>query len=112
VASASYHWLKYDLTFNVDYKFTGTTPQVEIDENQQLVEGYVSSYNMLDINVGRNFFKDMLGISAGVKNLLDVTTVPSTGGQTGTAHSGGSASVPIGWGRTFFIRATINFSKI
>jgi outer membrane receptor for ferrienterochelin and colicins len=112
VASASYHWLKYDITFNVDYKYTGTTPQVEIDENKQLVEGYVSSYNMLDINVGRNFFKDVLGISAGVKNLLDVTTIPSTGGQTGTAHAGGSGSVPVGWGRSFFIRATINFSKI
>jgi len=112
VASASYHWLKYDLTFNADYKYTGTLPQVEIDVNQQLVEGYVASYNMLDINVGKNFFKDALGLSAGVKNLLDVTTVPSTGGQSGTAHSGGDVSVPIGWGRTFFIRATLNFRKI
>lgn len=112
VASASYHWIKYDLTFNADYKFTGSLPQVEIDENQQLLEGYIASYNMLDINVGKNFFKDILGISAGVKNLLDVTTVPSTGGDSGTAHSGGGASVPIGWGRTFFIRATINFRKI
>jgi outer membrane receptor for ferrienterochelin and colicins len=112
VASASYRWMKYDIDFNVDYKYTGPLPQVEFDDNAQLVEGMVASYNMLDINVGKTFFKEVLGLSAGVKNLLDVTTVPSTGGQTGTAHAGGSDSVPIGWGRTFFIRATFNFRKI
>ena len=111
VSSVNYRWMKYDVDFNLDYKFTGRMPQLEIDENEQVLEGYISHYNMLDINVGKTFFKDRLGLSAGVKNLLDVTTIPSTGGSTGTAHSGGTTSVPVGWGRTFFIRATYNFSK-
>jgi len=85
---------------------------VRLDENEQVVEGFVSKYNMLDFNLGKTFFKEVLGISAGVKNLFNVTTIPSTGGSSGTAHSGGTGSVPIGWGRTFFIRAIINLKKI
>lgn len=112
VTSLNYRWMKYDVDFNLDYKYTGMLPQIEIDKNQQVVEGYVSKYNMLDFNIGKTFFKDALGLTAGVKNLLNVTTVPSTGGSTGTAHTGGSDSVPIGWGRTFFIRASFNFRKI
>jgi outer membrane receptor for ferrienterochelin and colicins len=112
VTSLNYHWMKYDVDFNLDYKYTGRLPQVEFDKNQQVVEGYVSKYNMLDINIGKTFFKDVLGLTAGVKNLFNVTTIPSSGGSTGTAHAGGSDSVPIGWGRTFFIKATFNFRKI
>jgi outer membrane receptor for ferrienterochelin and colicins len=104
--------MKYDINFNVDYKYTGKLPQLEIDEFEQVVEGYISQYNMLDLNIGKTFFKDILVISAGVKNLLDVTTIPATGGTSGTAHSGGTVSVPIGWGRTFFIKAIINFRKV
>jgi len=112
VASLNYRWMKYDINFNVDYKYTGKLPQLEIDEYGQVVEGYISQYNMLDLNIGKSFLKDILVISAGVKNLLDVTTIPSTGGTSGTAHSGGTVSVPIGWGRTFFIKAIINFRKV
>lgn len=117
VASMGYRWMKYDVEFNADYKFTGRLPRVELTSSQELVEGYIESYHMLDVNVGKTFFREVLGLSAGVKNLLDVTTIPSStgasAGSNGTAHSGGgSGSVPIGWGRTFFIRATINFRKI
>jgi outer membrane receptor for ferrienterochelin and colicins len=112
VASASYRWMKYDIEFNMDYKYTGKLPQLEIDDEQQVVEGYVASYHMMDVNVGKTFFRNMLGISTGVKNLFDITTIPSTGGSTGTAHSGGSGSVPVGWGRTFFVKATFNFKEL
>jgi outer membrane receptor for ferrienterochelin and colicins len=112
VASVSYRWMKYDIEFNLDYKYTGKLPQLQIDEEEQVFEGYVSHYSMMDFNVGKTFFKNILGVSAGVKNLFDITTIPSTGGSTGVAHSGGVSSVPVGWGRTFFIKATFNFRKI
>jgi outer membrane receptor for ferrienterochelin and colicins len=112
VTSANYRWMKYDVEFNLEYKMTGKLPQLQVDGEGQLFEGYVSRYDMLDFNVGKSFFKNTLGISAGVKNLFDVTTIPSTGGSTGTAHTGGTTSVPVGWGRTFFVKATFNFREL
>ena len=114
VASFGYRWMKYDIQFNLDYKFTGKLPQVirvVVDEEEQLLEGYISAYNMMDFNVGKTFFKDRLGISLGVKNLFNVTTIPSTSGSTGQPHASSSGSTPVGWGRTFFIRATYNLRK-
>ena len=111
VASFNYHWMRTEMDFNADYKFTGQMPQLELNSDEKVVEGYVASYNMLDLNVGKRFFKDLLGVSIGVKNLLDVTTIPSSGGFTGVAHSGGSDNVPVGYGRTFFIRANLHLSK-
>ena len=70
----------------------------------------MDSYNTLDINVNKRFWKRRLNIQVGAKNLFDVTNITQTGGQSGGIHSGGS-SVPIGYGRTFFISLQLNYNK-
>ncbi|NTV83176.1 MAG: TonB-dependent receptor, partial [Bacteroidales bacterium] len=110
VATASYRWLKAEMDFTLDYKFTGRMPQFFVDENGQVNEGYISAYNTMDFTMQKSFLKDRLSLGAGIKNIFDNTTIPAAGGSGGV-HTGGSGDYPVGWGRTFFIQAAINFKE-
>jgi outer membrane receptor for ferrienterochelin and colicins len=110
VVTTTYRWLKYEMDFTLDYKFTGRLPQFFVDESGQVAEGYVSAYNTMDFTMQKSFLKDRLSIGAGVKNIFNNTTIPAAGGS-GEAHSGGSGDYPVGWGRTFFIQAAVNINK-
>ncbi len=110
VTTANYKWMKTDLDFTLDYKYTGKMPQLYVDEEGNASEGYVSAYNSMDFTMQRPFFKNRLTIGAGVKNIFNNTTIPAAGG-TGGVHTGGSGSYPVGWGRTFFVQASVNFNQ-
>jgi outer membrane receptor for ferrienterochelin and colicins len=98
------------MDFTLDYKFTGKMPQFYSDNNGQVVEGYISAYNTMDFTVQKSFLKDRLTIGTGVKNIFNVTTIPAVGGNAGV-HTGGGGDYPVGWGRTFFVQAAVNFNK-
>jgi hypothetical protein len=110
IASAGYTFLKADIQFNLDYKFTGKLPYLYQDSDGITREGFVDAYNTMDFTVQKDFFSDRLTLGAGVKNIFDVTTVPAVG-SSGGVHTGGSGSYPVGWGRSVFIQASFNFNK-
>jgi outer membrane receptor for ferrienterochelin and colicins len=108
VVTTTYRWLKTNMDFTLDYKFTGRMPQFFVI-NDVVFEGYVSAYNSMDFTMQKSFFKNRLTIGTGVKNIFDNTTIPAVG--EGGVHTGGSNSTPIGWGRTVFLQAAVNFNK-
>lgn len=108
-SSLTYSIVKIDLDFSVFYKYTGKTPQYQVDLNENLVEGYVPAYNSMDISVIKNLMNRRLQLSIGVKNLFNNTVLPAVGGSSGEIHSGGDN--PIAWGRTMFLRAAYTFKK-
>jgi outer membrane receptor for ferrienterochelin and colicins len=111
-ANAAYSFIKHDMTFALYYKYTGKTPQFQFDETT-ISEAYVNPYNIMDFTFSKGFFENLLRVSTGVKNIFDVTTVPAVGGTSGGGHgSGGNGMESIGWGRTFFLKLSINFNKI
>jgi outer membrane receptor for ferrienterochelin and colicins len=110
LASVSYKWLKTDLDFTLDYKYTGKMPQFYIDNEGRPMEGYVGAYNTMDFSMQRSFFKNSLTIGAGVKNIFDNTDIPAVG-SGGGVHSGGSGAYPVGYGRTVFLQASFNFNQ-
>ena len=75
-----------------------------------IYQGYMDSYNNLDLTLLKSFFKRRLSVNLGVRNLFDVTNIPSVAGSGGV-HSGGSSSAPVAWGRTYFVKLNYNFSK-
>ena len=111
VAMVNYRWLKTDMDFTLDYKFTGRLPQFFVDANENVLEGYISAYHTMDFTVRKPFLRDRLNLSAGVKNIFDNKTIPAVGG-TGGVHTGGTGSYPVGWGRTFFFKLSFNFTKL
>jgi outer membrane receptor for ferrienterochelin and colicins len=108
-ASASYRFVKPELTFSLIYKYTGKVPQFFVAEGE-IVEGYVSPYNMMDFTAQKGFWQNRIRLSAGVKNIFNVKTIPAVG-DAGGAHGGGG-SLDIGWGRTVFAKLTLNFNKL
>jgi outer membrane receptor for ferrienterochelin and colicins len=80
------------------------------DDEGILQEGYVQGYNNLDLSVGKSFFSKNVQFTAGVKNLLDLTSIDAL--APGVGHSGGaSGSRNVGYGRTFFVSLSYNFQK-
>jgi outer membrane receptor for ferrienterochelin and colicins len=111
----SYMWRLTGLNFAAFYKYNGSFPQLQLGADDLVEVIYIDSYNTLDINVSRWFWKRRINFQIGGKNLFDVTNVDtrSSGGSGGTGgiHTGGSGSRPVGWGRTFFMKLQFKFNQ-
>ena len=68
----------------------------------------ISPYDLMEASVGRKFWKDRFNISVGAKNLLNVKTVDTSGGD-GAIHSNGQNYILVGWGTAFFASVRFNF---
>ena len=107
--SLTYSFIKINTDFSIFYKNTGKTPQFVIAEGN-IQEDFIQDYHIMDISVIKNFFNRKLQVSIGAKNLFNNTSLPAAGsGNSGSAHSGGGSL--IGWGRTFFVKASYTFRQ-
>lgn len=109
--SVNYWNRKTDINLSIYYKYNGKMPQLYFVGTDDNVEyGYVQSYNTLDVNISRWFWKRRINLQVGAKNLFNNTNINITGGYSGGVHSGGT-SESVNWGRTFFIRLQFKFHK-
>ncbi len=105
----SYTLDKINTSFAVFYKFTGKIPNFVIQNDGTVFESRRDSYHMLDATATTHFLNRKIGISLGVKNLLDITSINGMSGSDG-AHSSSASSIQIGMGRTYFCSMTINLN--
>jgi outer membrane receptor for ferrienterochelin and colicins len=98
---------KYGMEASLQYKYSG--PYYDyvgtFDESfvlQGIQEQQFASYNLMDLVLIKHFAKSGISISAGIKNIFDVTTIDSKG--TLDIHGGGSNFVLAGYGRTYFLK--------
>ncbi|MFA8451502.1 MAG: TonB-dependent receptor plug domain-containing protein [Bacteroidales bacterium] len=96
--------------FNVNYKYTGQIQNIAVDVNGELSKYKQQDYHTLDVSAKRSFFNDHLSLTIGGKNLFNVTTINGAN-QVGGVHMGGSAQVPIMWGRSFFAALSYRFNR-
>lgn len=108
-ATASYTAEKIGLTVSAFYKYTGRLQYYARNEAGELLQNYISSYNTLDFTASKNLWKKRISITAGCKNALNVKNVQAN--IQGGVHSGGGNSVPMAWGRTYFVKLDINFTR-
>ena len=109
---ANYVWQKTGLNFSLFYKYNGAYPQLLLTDEEQTEIITVAPFHSLDISVNRWFWKRQINVQAGGKNLFNNTDARVTGGSgNGGIHSGGGSSVPVNWGRTFFIRVRYQFNR-
>lgn len=107
--NVSYRFVKPELTFVLYYKYSGKTPNFQVDDETAGVY-FVDPYHIMDFSATKGFMANKIRLSAGIKNITDTKTVPTTGVIAG-AHSGNGESTDIGWGRTFFIRLSYLFNS-
>ena len=91
------------------HRYIGRQVRFYQDDSNAIAQGFVGRYHLLNASFGREFWRDHISLSVGVKNVLDQSTVPLTGGSSGGAHAGNSGEQLIGFGRSFFVRLRLNF---
>jgi outer membrane receptor for ferrienterochelin and colicins len=106
-----YTWEKIGTSLSLFYKFTGKQPgyQVGSVNGQDVIQlSKVSDYSWADFTASKNIYK-WFTVSAGVKNIFDVTTLSNTA-TGGGAHTSGAA-VPMSYGRSYFLGLAFQWSK-
>ena len=107
--SVNYKIVKWKTTINCFYKYTGKLPGFMLDEYGSLLPTYVGDFHMLDFNISKQFLKEKLQLSAGLKNMLNVNNVNAS--MSGSTHDGSSSSTPVSMGRTYFIKLNYVFQN-
>lgn len=101
-ASVNYAWKKQKADFSVFYKYSGPQPNLVLDDNGDLAQGFIEQYGLLDVTANKRIWKNRFTLGIGVKNILNVTNV-ATGVSAG-AHTSSNGSRPIAAGRVYFVK--------
>ncbi len=102
----NFNFKRRHLFFAVFYKYTGKRDGFYMDSDANLVKTTRNSFNTLDTTLTKSLFNDNFNISMGVKNVFNVTDI-QTLNEIGEAHS---RDLQL-WGRSFFLKTTINFEN-
>lgn len=109
-----YHVPKWGAGINLFYKFNGERPSYEasLQTNGDMVvnRASIASYHNADLSVNKNV-THYLTIVGGVRNLLDVTRIASTSLVGDGAHATATSSLPVSYGRSFFLGLNMQWSK-
>jgi len=106
-ATINYNVPKWKAGVNLYYKFngkrTGFTAVSETDGNITDVNRYeIQEFNMADLTLNKQLINGLV-LSAGVRNLFNVTDLRNTSLGEGGAHNTGAGPIPISYGRSYFM---------
>lgn len=96
------------------YKYTGTRKQFVQESNTDVsappkfILGEVGDFNMLNFTISQPFFNDHFEVSAGIKNIFDVSSLRNSILQ-GDAHAASAGNQNLFYGRSYFVRLNYNF---
>lgn len=108
-AKVGYKIPKAEIGISVSYKYTGRKFLYSLTNGNADEQGFINSYNTLNAALTRNFWKDRILLTAGAKNILNVTNV-STNGAVPFGHEGSDGAM-INMGRTYFVSLNLHFAK-
>lgn len=110
--SANYTIPKINTTLSFYYKYTGKTQMfvlVSPDVATSFYDiGERKDFSMMNFIVTQPFFKNHFEVSAGVKNIFDVSSVRDTT-IAGNAHEASTSVSNLFYGRSYFARLSYNF---
>ncbi|WP_337040513.1 TonB-dependent receptor [Emticicia sp. 17c] len=108
-----YSFPKLGASINFFYKYTGKQPSYQAVSTEAALQtrlAETSGFHTSDLTFNKIFYKHF-SLLAGVRNLFNVTRINNTAVDTGGAHSAGSGSVPMSYGRSYFLGLTAQLSK-
>ncbi len=108
----NYNFSKPNLTLSLFTRINDKRIEFYPDENDKgeaiVSQRFVDGFTMMDFTATKTFWKKRIGLTTGVKNILDVQQVNQQGGGGGV-HTGSATSAPVSAGRNFFIRLSYDF---
>lgn len=108
-ARVRYEFAPMGLSISVNAKYNGKQPVYIINQDGSISQSINEAYTFVDVSLQKSFFSKALTIVTGVRNITDVTSVNAA--VQGSAHSGGSGSLPVGTGRSGFIKIQYCLSR-
>jgi outer membrane receptor for ferrienterochelin and colicins len=107
--SITRQWKKKGWSASVFWKYQG-----ELSNYTQLEEGvigrsFIAPYHMADATITKQLWGERLAISLGCKDLFNVQNVQAA--MAGGVHTGGTSTVPMTTGRTYFLRLELDLKK-
>ena len=111
-ATLQYAIRKADINLNLFYKYAGRRPFLRFDTNgDPYYDGEQKAYSIFDASVEKKFWDGRIQLVVGMKNILDVQQVATTGSaQNIGAHSGGSGGINL-LPRSVFTALKISLKK-
>jgi outer membrane receptor for ferrienterochelin and colicins len=115
VSSATYRYEKYNIQFALFYKYTDEYLEFAGNYNTEgkldgIAQQFMSGYHTMDFILSKGFLNDRLNLSAGIKNLFNVTMVDAFG--TLNIHGSANDAATAGYGRSFFIKLGFRFERM
>ncbi len=107
-----YTFQKSATSLSLYYKYTGKLPTYQAlsyVDGVRATLAETAGFHMADFTVNQ-VFKRYYSLITGVRNLFGVTRLANSATSTGGAHSA-SGSVPMGYGRSFFLGFTMQLEK-
>ncbi|MGB1209849.1 MAG: TonB-dependent receptor plug domain-containing protein [Lacinutrix venerupis] len=113
--SASYLIEKWDTALTVLFKHNGKQQNYiaegsDANGNSTFKKYNTNAYSWMDASVKKSFFNNKLQATAGIRNLLDVTSVDINGASTTGAHSASNSSLLLGYGRSYYLKLLYNLN--
>lgn len=114
-ASVKYQIIKTKTKLALFYKYTGALLMYHFDEDGDVELNWMDDYHTIDFTINQPLFKKRMLLAIGGKNLFDVRNI-GIKGNAHTSHTGGhnsahAISMPVNWGRTFFVNLKININQ-
>ncbi len=101
---------KAEINVIVSYKYNGRAFLYSLSSTNDAEYGSRAPFHTLNFSLSHNFWKDRIQLTAGGKNLFNVTNVATTGAVP-FGHSTDPTHVMVAWGRTAFISLNLHFAK-
>jgi len=98
------------VNLNIVHRYIGKQIRFYQGENDVLEQGFIGDFHLLNASLSRSYWKDRIFLALGAKNLTNTRSVANTV-PGGGVHSGSSGSQLINWGRTWFVRLHLRFSR-
>lgn len=111
-ASGYYNILKTNTTIAFNFKGVGKSDRLTEDRSLGVTQYILkpqNAFSLLDGSISQEFWKSHFTLTAGVRNIFDVTNVLSDTNSGGGAHNSGGTSESMFYGRSYFARLNFNF---
>jgi outer membrane receptor for ferrienterochelin and colicins len=112
-ANLGYTIPKWSTTFSAFFKYIGEQQQfVEktSDAGEQVfVTGRTEAYKWMDATINKSFLNGNFVATIGSRNIFHVTSVNSTAFDGGI-HNGPGTQIPLGYGRSYFLKLMYNLN--
>lgn len=97
------------LSINLNYKYTGLIRNFYLTDTDEVKESYIGDYSTFDASSTKYFLNKKLGLTAGVKNIFNVTDVIMVGDVFGVSNQSDASRLNVLWGRSYFVSLNFNF---